>query len=47
MGQTPSNYFTSSGLFEKEMKYLYDNNFKVLTMKDLRYDDERNYFYIQ
>jgi hypothetical protein len=29
------------------MKYLYDNNFKVLTMKDLRYDDERNYFYIQ
>jgi peptidoglycan/xylan/chitin deacetylase (PgdA/CDA1 family) len=47
MGNTASNYLTSSDLFEKEMKYLYDNNFKVLTMKDLRYDENNNYFYIQ
>jgi peptidoglycan/xylan/chitin deacetylase (PgdA/CDA1 family) len=47
MGERVLNYLTNSGLFEKEMKYLYDNNFKVLTMKDLRYDNEKNYFYIQ
>jgi hypothetical protein len=28
---------TSVNLFEAEMKYLHDNDFKVITMKDLVY----------
>ena len=33
------DYNTNLDLFEKEMKYLHDNNFQVLTMKDLRFDE--------
>jgi len=33
------DYNTNIDLFEKEMKYLHDNNFLVLTMKDLRFDE--------
>ena len=32
------DYNTNLDLFEKEMRYLHDNNFQVLTMKDLRFD---------
>ena len=28
------------------MKYLHDNNFRVITMKDLDYEDESDYLYI-
>jgi hypothetical protein len=33
---------TNVDLFEQEMKYLRDNGFKTLTMKDLRYDEKRD-----
>jgi peptidoglycan/xylan/chitin deacetylase (PgdA/CDA1 family) len=29
-------------LFQQEMKYLHENGFKTLTMKDLRYDEKRD-----
>lgn len=34
-------------LFEKEIKYLHDNNFRALTMKDLGYQTKGNYLYIK
>jgi peptidoglycan/xylan/chitin deacetylase (PgdA/CDA1 family) len=43
----PEQYATSIDLFEKEIKYLRDNGFKVLTMKDLGYDETSNYLYIK
>jgi hypothetical protein len=36
-------YSTSTNLFNAEMKYLHDNNFTVLTMADLVYDDTSKY----
>ena len=33
------DYNTNVDLFEKEMKYLHDNNFRVLTMRNLRFDE--------
>jgi len=33
------DYNTDVELFEKEMKYLYDNNFRVLTMRNLKFDE--------
>ncbi|HYY50793.1 MAG TPA: hypothetical protein VE643_07970, partial [Nitrososphaeraceae archaeon] len=30
---------TTLNLFDAEMKYVYDNGFKVITMADLRYDE--------
>lgn len=41
------NYNTDLGLFEKEMKYLHDNNFHVITMRDLGYEEKSNYIYIK
>jgi hypothetical protein len=38
---------TSPELFELEMKYLYDNRFKVITLDDLRYDENQERFYIK
>ena len=35
------DYNTDLDLFEKEMKYLHDNNFQVLTMRDLRFNEMR------
>jgi hypothetical protein len=34
-------------LFAREMKYLYDNGFKVLTVNDLGYDTKNNFLYIK
>jgi len=34
---------TTTDLFEKEMQYLHDNEFKVLTMSDLRAKAKRIY----
>ena len=39
-------YSTSIGLFEAEMRYLYENGFTVLTMADLVYDDASKYLKI-
>jgi hypothetical protein len=38
---------TTVDLFDAEMKYLYDNGFKVLTMTDLAYDANTNSLYIK
>jgi len=38
---------TSIELFEKEMKYLHDNNFHVITISDLSYDENDNYLYVK
>lgn len=38
---------TTLDLFAQEMKYLHDNGFKVLTLKQLGYDTMNNIFYIK
>jgi hypothetical protein len=42
-----SSISTNVGLFASEMKYLYDNGFKVIPMSDLGYDERTNYMYIR
>ena len=37
----------SAKLFNAEMKYLYDNGFKVITMADLGYDESRKSLYLK
>ena len=29
------------------MKYLHDNNFRVITMRDLRFEEKSNYIYVK
>lgn len=41
------DYNTDLNLFKKEMKYLHDNNFRVLTMKDLGYKKKADYLYVK
>jgi hypothetical protein len=38
---------TTTTLFDAEMKYLADNNFKIRTTKDLAYDGTKNWFYFK
>ncbi len=38
---------TTLNLFDAEMKYLYDDGFKVITMSDLGYDENSNSLYIK
>ena len=38
---------TTVNLFDAEMRYLYDNGFKVITMADLRYDTNSKSLYIK
>jgi hypothetical protein len=38
---------TTVNLFDAEMKYLYDNGFKVITMADLGYDENTKSVYIK
>ena len=40
-------FSTDVSLFAAEMKYLYDNGFKVISMSDLGYDERANYMYIK
>lgn len=42
-----TSYDTSEELFDKEMKYLYDNGFSVLKLSDLGYNNTGNHFYIK
>ena len=42
-----AGYNTEIELFKREMKYLHDNGFTVLTMADLAYDDKANHIYIK
>jgi peptidoglycan/xylan/chitin deacetylase (PgdA/CDA1 family) len=43
----PKVYATTPDLFQKEINYLHDNGFKVLTMADLGYDENSNYLYLK
>jgi hypothetical protein len=38
---------TTLNLFDAEMRYLYDNGFKVITMADLGYDTNSKSLYIK
>jgi hypothetical protein len=38
---------TTLNLFDAEMRYLYDNGFKVITMADLGYDENSKSLYIK
>jgi hypothetical protein len=38
---------TTLNLFDKEMKYLHDNGFKVITFDNLGYDEKINAFYVK
>jgi len=42
-----SSISTSEELFAKEMKYLHDNDFRVITVSDLGYNEDDNYFFIK
>ena len=43
---TNKPYYTNAGMFDKFMKYLHDNGFKVLTFKQIGYDTKTNTFYL-
>ena len=47
IGDTKEDSITDIGLFEKEMKYLHDNKFKVITISDLAYDEKDDSLYIK
>jgi hypothetical protein len=40
-------YYTNAGMFDIFMKYLHDNSFKVLTLKQIGYDTNNNIFFIK
>jgi peptidoglycan/xylan/chitin deacetylase (PgdA/CDA1 family) len=42
-----AQYSTNVSLFAEEMKYLYDNGFKVISLTDLVYDNATNSFYLK
>ena len=46
-GDKGTDYNTDLDLFDKEMKYLHNGNFTVLTMADLGYDKKSNYLYVK
>ena len=43
---TNKPYYTNAAMFDKFMKYLHDNGFKVLTLKQIGYDTKTNTFYL-
>ena len=47
IGQSKIDSITNVDLFQKEMKYIYDNNFKVITISQLGYDAKNNYLYLK
>jgi peptidoglycan/xylan/chitin deacetylase (PgdA/CDA1 family) len=40
-------YYTNAGLFDTFMKYLHDNGFKVLTLKQIGFNTPTNTFYLK
>ena len=46
-GDKGNDYNTNLDLFDKEMKYLHNGNFTVLTMADLAYNTKSNYFVVK
>ncbi|HEU4468865.1 MAG TPA: polysaccharide deacetylase family protein [Nitrososphaeraceae archaeon] len=47
IGHDNEGAITNVDLFEKEMKYLHDNNFHVITISDLSYDENNDYLYVK
>jgi hypothetical protein len=47
IGNPRDGAITSIELFEKEMKYLYDNNFHVITISDLSYNENDHNLYVK
>ncbi|MGB6671419.1 MAG: polysaccharide deacetylase family protein [Candidatus Nitrosopolaris sp.] len=43
---TNKPYYTNAGIFDKFMKYLHDNGFKVLNFKQVGYNTQSNTFYL-
>jgi peptidoglycan/xylan/chitin deacetylase (PgdA/CDA1 family) len=44
---TNKPYYTNAGIFDKFMKYLHDNGFKVLNFKQVGYNTQSNKFYLK
>lgn len=44
---TNKPYYTNAGIFDKFMKYLHDNGFKVLTLKQIVFNTKSNTFYLK
>jgi hypothetical protein len=43
---TNKPYYTNAGLFDKFIKYLHDNGFKVLTLRQIGYDTNTDTFHL-
>jgi peptidoglycan/xylan/chitin deacetylase (PgdA/CDA1 family) len=46
INDTKAPYTTTTNLFQREIKYLHDNGFRVLTMSNLKFDNNSKYLYI-
>ncbi len=44
---TDKPYYTNAGIFDRFMKYLHDNGFKVLNLKQIGYNTQSNTFYLK
>ncbi len=44
---TNHRYYTNAGLFDQLMKYIHDNGFRVLTLKQIGYNTQSNTFYLK
>jgi peptidoglycan/xylan/chitin deacetylase (PgdA/CDA1 family) len=44
---TNKPYYTNAGIFDKFMKYLHDNGFRVLNFKQIGYNMQNNTFYLK
>ena len=47
IGDNKTDSVTDFDLFQKEMRYLYDHKFKVITISDLAYNEKDDYLYIE
>jgi len=47
IGDNKKDSVTDIDLFQKEMKYLYDNKFNVITISDFAYNEKHDYLYIK
>jgi len=47
IGDNKKDSVTDVDLFQNEMKYLYDNKFKVITISDFAYNEKHDYLYIK
>ena len=47
IGDNKKDSVTDIDLFQKEMKYLFDNKFNVITISDFAYNEKHDYLYIK